>query len=273
MIKKLSEINKEKLLDYLKLDPEANLFPISDIEKIGINESLQSIWADENNDGHYQSVLYEGGGTIIVYIYDTFRYNFKGLGDVLIEMLNTDRISYLLAKKDTMDLIMPLINKPVERRNRFMCRCDEVSKDYKPLHIDKIKYADVSDVPAIAQMLGKIDEFPVPMNVHITEHFLKMGYIKIIYIQDNMKDKPENEIMSVGQIYAETDDGGLIASVATLKEYRQMGYASDIVYLLTKNLNEKGKFACLTYDNPEAGNIYKRLGYKELFKYDKLIFD
>jgi hypothetical protein len=154
-----------------------------------------------------------------------------------------------------------------------MCRCDELSKDYKLLHTKKIKYADVSDVPAIARMFGKIEEFPVPLNVYLTEQSLKRGDSKIIFIQDDMKDKPEKEIISVGQIIDETNDGGLIANVATLKEYRRKGYASDIVYLLTKNLIEKGKFACLTYDNLATGNIYKRLGYEELYNYDKLIFE
>jgi uncharacterized protein len=274
MIKRLEENNLPKLIDYLKDEPEANLYPISNIEAFGMDETIHKVWSEIDENGQYKAVLYDSMDDITIHTHQPDTYEFTGFAGMIIDRVNLDRVPYVFAKKNVMDRLMPMVKvyRTVERKSRFMCRCDELAKDYKILHTDKIRRADASDVPAISRMLDKIEEFPAPMNIGRTEQEVKHGSLKIMYIQDKRKDKPEDEIMSVGQIVAESSYSGLIAGVATQKEYRGKGYASDIVFMLTKSLIDREKTACLTYDNPQAGSIYKRLGYKELFKYDKLIF-
>jgi predicted GNAT family acetyltransferase len=56
----------------------------------------------------------------------------------------------------------------------------------------------------------------------------------------------------------------MVVGVCTKEEYRKRGLASIVVEKLVKDVLAEGKIACLFYDNPEAGRIYKRIGFKDI---------
>lgn len=63
----------------------------------------------------------------------------------------------------------------------------------------------------------------------------------------------------------------MIVGVATAREYRGKGYASAVVQTLCRNCFDRGKkYLCLFYDNPAAGRIYHRIGFKALGEYGML---
>ena len=57
----------------------------------------------------------------------------------------------------------------------------------------------------------------------------------------------------------------MIIGVATHPDpkYRRQGYATACTAALVKDLASRGKSACLFYENPQAGSIYKRIGFRD----------
>ncbi len=70
------------------------------------------------------------------------------------------------------------------------------------------------------------------------------------------------EIISVSQTDFETNDSAVIVGVATKKNYRCKGLATECLQMLLKNLLEEGKDLYLQYDNLDAGKIYEKLGFE-----------
>lgn len=70
------------------------------------------------------------------------------------------------------------------------------------------------------------------------------------------------EIVCVAQSDFEVDHGALIVGVATKKEARCRGLATQCLRHLIRIFQSEDKDIYLQYDNLEAGRIYERLGFK-----------
>ena len=57
MIVKLNNSYHSKVMEYLKREPEFNLFIIGDIERYGYDNYFLNIWADINKRGNIEGVL------------------------------------------------------------------------------------------------------------------------------------------------------------------------------------------------------------------------
>lgn len=57
MIIKVDDIYHSKVINYLKREPDFNLFIIGDIERYGYDNYFLDIWADIDKKGHIEGVL------------------------------------------------------------------------------------------------------------------------------------------------------------------------------------------------------------------------
>ena len=65
----------------------------------------------------------------------------------------------------------------------------------------------------------------------------------------------------------------MVVGVATREGYRQNGYATQVVNALCKESFDSGlSFLCLFYDNPKAGEIYRKIGFKEIGRWGMIKF-
>lgn len=67
MIIKLDNKYHNKLMNYLKQEPEFNLFIIGDIDRYGYNNYFFNIWADINTDGEIEGILVKYFDFITIY--------------------------------------------------------------------------------------------------------------------------------------------------------------------------------------------------------------
>lgn len=73
----------------------------------------------------------------------------------------------------------------------------------------------------------------------------------------------DNDILvSVAQTEFEKNDSCIVVGVATELNEQHKGYASSCLLALTEGLLNEGKDIYLQYDNPDAGRIYDRIGFK-----------
>ncbi|MNN97268.1 FR47-like protein [compost metagenome] len=56
----------------------------------------------------------------------------------------------------------------------------------------------------------------------------------------------------------------MLVAVATHPDYRGQGLATRVVAKLCTDLLAEGKSLCLFYNNPQAGLIYKKLGFSDI---------
>ncbi|MDE5587896.1 MAG: GNAT family N-acetyltransferase [Acetatifactor sp.] len=78
-------------------------------------------------------------------------------------------------------------------------------------------------------------------------------------------------LITTASTSAENSESAMVMGVATAAEFRGKGYASAVVSALCRDCFERGKkYLCLFYDNPVAGRIYNRIGFRELGQYGML---
>jgi len=63
---------------------------------------------------------------------------------------------------------------------------------------------------------------------------------------------------------AETSDTAIIVGLMTLPEYRGKGFGTLCLLRICQDLINNGKTVYLTYDNPNAGRIYRKIGFREI---------
>ncbi|WP_286312066.1 hypothetical protein [Romboutsia ilealis] len=152
MIIKVDDTYHSKIINYLKREPDFNLFIIGDIERYGYDNYFLDIWAGIDKKGHIEGVLLRYFECLI--FYSRGKFNIDEFAN-LINGLNYTEISGKL------DVLQKLEGKIYVNRKRIVkfCVLDNPSKlndieiGLKP---KKIRFGNISKV---AKLYEEIDEF------------------------------------------------------------------------------------------------------------------
>ena len=134
-----------------------------------------------------------------------------------------------------------------------------------------IRQAELKDTEIIADWIGQFHEETHTERgssslLEAAERRIKDGSAfvwedkKIVSM--TLKTRPTNKYVSV-------------SGVLTPKEYRRRGYATSLVYSLSKSLLESGYEGCTLFtdlSNPTSNKIYQDIGYKPICDFDKYKF-
>ena len=88
---------------------------------------------------------------------------------------------------------------------------------------------------------------------------------RVYFIKENEK------VVSTVSTTAENSKSAMIVGVCTAPRYRKQGYVTAILTEMLQDLFKEKESVCLTYNNPEAGNIYKRSGFVDIGMWTMLI--
>ncbi len=123
----------------------------------------------------------------------------------------------------------------------------------------EIKKATLEDVDRIIELRQRIAEFaPLPQERESLAKSLETKTGRTYYIEQ------DGNMVASASTTAENSLSAMIVGVCTDEAHRQKGYASAIMTKLIQDLISEGKTLCLFYDNPQAGSIYKRLGFRDI---------
>lgn len=242
MIVQCLEKDRNKVMDYLNVDRVINLFFVGDIENFGFDNDFQKVFMDIEND--YIKAIYlifydnllitsQTGDFNQVFIDECIEkyhiLNFSG-DEKLVEKINLDGF-----KND----------------DCYFCKMTKPNK--LPINLD-FKIATIDTVEKVENMHNKI--------FGLSKSGLKESIMtstgRSYYFEK------EGEIVSVASSTAETVGLAMIVGVCTLDNHRNNGYASQLVSKLCNDLLDEEKVPCLFYNNPDAGNIYHRLGFEDI---------
>ena len=247
MIIKVDDTYHSKVINYLKREPDFNLFIIGDIERYGYDNYFLDVWAGIDNKGRIEGVLLRYFEYLIFYSQGKFNI------DEFANLIN--RLDYIeLSGK--LEVLQKLEHKIDVNRKRIVkfCALDDPSKlnDIKiDLRPKKIRFGNISKV---AKLYEDIDEFE-NTTVENIKNALRTGRGYCIEIN--------KKVVAMAKSTLETRTHAMIVGVGTHPNFRNKGLATTCIVKICSEIINENKTPCLFYDNIEAGKIYKKLGFKE----------
>lgn len=255
MIRKLIEKDHDNLMKLIMREPEFNLYIIGDIENFGYNQNFLELFGEFDDNNILTAVLVRYFSIFMIYAEDDFDLN--GFVDVI---KNCGNLETIVGKAE----IVSKFEKTSLRFNTSELHHFAVLKEINPsFEIDNkiiVKKASIEDIERIVNLKDDIKEFSGGSSKfkEILLNDLKAGTTHGYYIEIN------NNIVSYAQTSAENSKSAMIVSVMTDEKYRKMGLASACIKQLCSDLVKQQKTLCLFYKNPEAGAIYRRIGFNEI---------
>lgn len=253
MLRKLTEQDREQVLNYLYQEPSINIFAIGDIENFGFDVDFQDVFAEFNDLGEYCSVLLRYKENILYYSHKQY-FNTEWL-----DVIDIFDHRFISAKRSLMDLINVHF-KTYREKPMYFCEATKFTQQLDDSNI--IDCQTEEEIGKVYDLLIQITEFD-GMKHQEKQDFIQsklesLKYSKTYSIEEN------NKCMSTVSTVADTKKAAMVVAVATDKEARQKGYASKLmIKIMHEYLVNRNKYLCLFYDNPAAGKIYHRLGFKD----------
>ncbi|HSQ90279.1 GNAT family N-acetyltransferase [Romboutsia sp.] len=251
MIIKLDNTYHSKVMEYLRKEPEFNLFIIGDIEKYGYDNYFLSIWAGINKRGNIEGILLKYFEFLIFYSYEKFEVS------EFARFINRLDYSEISGKAEKLEKLASSLNLEKKRVVNF-CKLDNKSKfksDSRNIKVKKIRFGNINKV---VKLYDVIEEFENTTADSIKQG-LKSGRGYCIEIN--------RQVVAMAKSTCENKTHAMIVGVGTHPSYRNKGYATKCIIKICKELLDENKIPCLFYDNKEAGKIYMKLGFKELGKW------
>lgn len=255
MFKKLTEKDRESVLEYLYLEPSLNIFLIGDIENYGFDVDFQEVYAELDNEV-YLSVVLRYRENVLYYSHQTM-FNTDWL-----ELINTFKFDFVSGRKALTDLLIPHFPE-FKEKPMYFCEVNKLQENHS---VDLTNVIDVKssvDITSMFHLLKKINEFD-GMDKETLERFTESKVEALQHSKSYNIDIDGKCVCTVSTV-ADTKKAAMVIAVATDKDYRKKGYASQLMnVLLDEYLNNRKKSLCLFYDNPQAGKIYHRLGFVDV---------
>ncbi len=257
MIRKLEEKDRKETLEFLSVEPSINLFAIGDIESFGFDEDFQEVWGYFYNN-NLIGVLLRYHQNFIPY-WQRNDFNPNEFIDIIKNSPVKNRM--ISGKKSILENFENVFDNYMKRETYF---CELKKAESLLEDTSEVKLAEISDKYRIPEFINNIKEFNHSHNI-TPEQFEKKLITnsgKSYYIENS-----KGELVSIAQTTAENSMSAMVVGVATRPDYRRKGLVSKCMSKLCMDYIQEGKTLCLFYDNPEAGKIYNRIGFKEIEKW------
>ncbi|MEH7255502.1 GNAT family N-acetyltransferase [Neobacillus niacini] len=252
-MRKLTKLDHEQVLSFLSTEPSINLFIIGDLEAFGYDTDFQDIWAEFDEQGEIIAVLLRFYQSFIPYAKGDFN-----VSDFVSIISSFPEPHLLSGKTEIVEKFEPYKELHLgKKQETFFAEC--TNTNYLDRSNLDIKKADIADIDRILSLRRSIDEF------HIRDDAREMLLTSMMSKTARTYFTEENGLMTACvSTAAENSMSAMIVGVCTRKEFRRKGLATAIMQNLISDVLNEGKVLCLFFDNPEAGRIYKRLGFKDI---------
>lgn len=260
MIRKLCEQDRELALQFLSEEPCMNLFLIGDIENFGFDCDFQEVWGQFADNGKLEGILLRYHNNFLPYYKDE-QFDNEGFKRI-IKYYKKGNV--IISGKESIVKKYRYLFPYKKVKKMYFC---EMRDDEQICPNNKeIKIASVDDAERICKMIDTIDEFTNASSVNIIKQKIVDESGRVYYIEDD-----DGEVISVSQTTAENTKSAMVVGVATKKEHRRQGYMNECLSKLCEDVLAEGKMLCLFYDNPEAGSVYHKMGFKAIGKWMMII--
>ncbi len=247
-IRRLLPADEPELLSVLRRDPRNNLFLIGNLLSMGMAAPDLDYWGTFDDD-HLTGVLmryranwalYDAGGADFALMAATMDAHPAGVRHVTGEYDLTGRLLQHVRAYHAYEDI----------RSHFAV-LDAVAD---LAGVGPSRRATEADVPALVVLYANAEE--LSRDEASVRRVLAHGRIFVA--------EEDGIAVSAALTNAETPEMAMIGGVFTPPDMRNRGYATACMNALCRDLLRDGIQSCLFYDNPQAGSIYRRLGFREI---------
>ncbi|MGG5735912.1 MULTISPECIES: GNAT family N-acetyltransferase [Bacillus cereus group] len=254
MMRKLTKKDHEQVFSFLKEEAALNLFIIGDIEAFGYETDFQELWGAFEENGTLKSILLRFHDTFIPYSKDEFVVTYY---EALLSAYKPLKLS---GKSTIVERFETAPSVQLGTKNEmYFCEClDDNNLPSTPIH-ETIKLASLDDIERIMKLRKNIAEFPTANESEkILRQAIETNTGRTYYIEK------DGAIIASASTSAENSLSAMVVGVCTHPNHRGNGYASFILQKMIQDFTKEGRTLCLFYNNPTAGRIYKRLGFKDI---------
>lgn len=266
----LREKDREEILRYVRKEPEMNLFLIGDIENFGVESETVNFYLHEEKD-RWDFLILRFHQFYILYS----QYEDYNAAEAIAFLSEQEKVDCISGKTVLLERIAAAFPQ-WKIDSTYMSRCNDIEDGAESSFGEPdglvIRRLEREDVAEAIDLLSDIEEFA-------KTYKKKERKEQIRRMEEEMAQGSKaavggflnGSMISVASTSAENSESAMVVGVATVKEHRGKGYASAVVRALCQDCFERGKkYICLFYDNPVAGRIYNRIGFKELGEYGML---
>ncbi len=267
----LAESDRERVLEYVRIEPEMNLFIIGDIEQFGM-EGPVSVYALEADDGNWDSVVCRFYGNFVCYS-PSDDFDAEAMAACIKEVSGGAIKGSINGKYEVVRKLEPYF-EDMELRSMFLAKCTSVHhEDIAPAPDGvTVRKLTADDYDELFELLGSMREY-------------RGLYADDVLIAAAKEQKNgdeahgcvtfgafyEGEMVSTAATSAVSSEGAMVVGVGTRDDVRGNGLATSVVSELAQECFDEGKsFLCLFYENPRATAIYSRIGFDVVGRYAML---
>lgn len=264
MIRKLTKEDHEKVMELIEPKAAENLFIIGDIEAFGYDSDVQDVWGQWEQDSLIALLLRYRENYIV---YSETEYDLKRIAEIINSYKQRCNLSGL---KYIVDPLLPYIDKVTRvHREMYYAACEEISYAVNLEQTKQVEYLKPADYEENIKMLASVPEFAASnVTIETRENEEKNKTGRTYFIRDEI-----GTMVASASTTAENSHSAMIVGVCTRPGYERQGFATKCMEKLCITLLAEGKSLCLFYDNPAAGNIYKRLGFEDIGMWSMLRYE
>ena len=271
VIVRANKIHKNVLLEYCRREPDYNLFAIGDLMSFSLGEDFMDVFIEVDQKPFRNEKnaldLDKIQGLVLRYYENLLPISYLenyGFNNILELLSRTHKKKFNYSGKPaTIREMLKFFSKrsDYEYRETFFCNNQElktIDGMRTDLNTARLKCEDIEDYRNLLQSI-----FPESLqpSQEAIENNLETNSSRYYVI------KKGNKIVSSAATGIETPISAMIIAVMTRPEYQNQGFATAVIYQLCKDLLKEGRTPYLFYDNPQAGRIYKKIGFEDIGKY------
>jgi predicted GNAT family acetyltransferase len=247
-IRQLNRDDTDELLEFLYQDSYYNIFMVGNLENMGLAHPDLDYWGSFR-EGKLAGALMRY--RVFWNVYDAGEADLRAFAWLM------DRRRDVQALHGRDELIARLAKslrdyEVREERRLHFCRLPELKPALTSSH--SVRRATLADLPSLVAFYSEAEE--MSRDEQSVRSCLEQGRIFVA--------TTKGRITSAALTNTETQNLAMIGGVYTPLEFRHQGYANACMVAICQDLAADGKEACLCYDDPVAGGIYRRLGFKKI---------
>ncbi|MEK5492865.1 GNAT family N-acetyltransferase [Paenibacillus sp. FSL R7-0297] len=263
MIRKLNETDRDPLMALLLKEPALNLFMIGDLENFGVEQDFMELWGEmDEPDSRIKAVMMRYYGSYLCYADGSF--DVEGFAEVLKKGGKAEMLS---GSSEVVNQFCEVLSFRTEKQMYFA----ELKEMNEQLHKaacapGEFQRATVLDVEDICTLTDRIDEF----SDNSADSRQTLSKTLESKTGRTYFTKKHGRLVVTASTAAENSMSAMVVAVASHPDYRGQGLATRLVARLCTDILEESKSLCLFYNNPQAGLIYKKLGFRDIGNWSML---
>lgn len=253
MIRKLTADDNTFVMSFLRRESSFNLFIIGDIENFGYESSFQDLWAEFDADNNLCAVLLRYYRYYVMYA--PAEYDAQGFADIIVHDNAMEMVSGKQVVLDSLAETLPVAH----RRDFYFAELADATMLDGTLRADAVEKVSLNDVEDIFRLYAMIDEFnSTPSSNAAFRKNMASGSGRTYGY------RVDGSFVALASTAAENSLSAMVVGVCTHPEHRNRGYATLCVTALCREVLNERRTLSLFYDNPKAGAIYRRIGFRTI---------